>query len=48
MEKAYSEDEQPEMKMTISVLKTYIESLQVETRIAINRFDAYMAEGKRA
>ena len=44
LEDAYSEEEQAEMKMTIHVLKTYIESLQEETKKAINRFDTYIAE----
>ena len=48
LEKAYSEEEQAEIKMTINVLKTYIKSLQEETKIAINRFDSYMAEVKKA
>ena len=48
LENAYSEEEQAEIKMTIHVLKTYIKSLQEETKIAINRFDSYMAEVKKA
>ena len=44
LEDAYSEEEQAEIKMTIHVLKTYIKSLQEETKTAINRFDTYIAE----
>lgn len=44
LEKAYSEEERPEMKMTIHVLKTYMESLHGETKVAISRFDSYMLE----
>ena len=44
LENIYSEEEQAEIKMTIHVLKTYIESLQEETKTAINRFDTYMAK----
>ena len=47
LENAYSEEEQAEIKMTIHVLKTCIESLQEETKTAINRFDTYITEVKR-
>ena len=46
LENAYSEEEQLEMKMTIHVLKTCIETLQEETKIAIRKFDSYLTEEK--
>lgn len=44
LEDAYSEEEQAKIKMTIHVLKTYMEFMHEETKMAISRFDAYIAE----
>ncbi|MDE6567372.1 MAG: hypothetical protein K2K70_06540 [Lachnospiraceae bacterium] len=44
LEDAYSEEEQAKIKMTIHVLKTYMEFMYEETKMAISRFDAYIAE----
>lgn len=42
LENAYSEEDQPEIKMTIHVLKIYMEFLQEETKMAVKRFDSYL------
>lgn len=48
LENTYNEEEQAETKMILHVLKIYMESLQEETKTAINRFDTYIAEVKRS
>ena len=42
---AYSEEKQAEIKMTIHVLKTYMESLQVETKTEIKKLEYIFDSG---